>query len=82
MIPSFQWVGSSDPEVGSGKATFFAGEEYQISLDLPDFVIAHQMSEFISKVYNEGKTDGINVVRWAVDNATRTVVERHSDQCW
>ena len=75
MAPNFQWIGSPDPEIRSGRAIFFYDADNQrFEIDLPDFSSALALDLFIKAVYRGGKIEGAQAVNWSVQHALRNVM--------
>lgn len=74
--PSMQWVGSQDPDVKSGLATYFyLYDDQQITLALPDFMTAILLDQFIKSVYQGGQMQGAKQIEFAVQDAIKKVLK-------
>lgn len=73
--PSMQWVGSQDPDIKSGLATYFYSyDDQQLTLALPDFMTAMLLDQFIKSVYQGGQLQGAKQVEFAVQNALKEML--------
>ena len=71
----FKWLGSPDPEIISGTASyFFAADDQSIAIDLPNFSTALNLHKFMESVYSGGMISGANAVQIAVSNVLSNIV--------
>lgn len=71
----FEWKGSPDPDVTSGQAIFtYADDDRVLTLSLPNFAVAHELSNFIRVIYEGGKIDGLKQMRHALEVAANTIL--------
>ena len=72
--PTMKLVGSTDPEIKSGRATFtYSDDKQSMVLDLPDFAAAYALDRFIQSVYFGGKIAGAQQVSSAVQHTLKTL---------